>query len=133
MEINYIKLSLAIFIAVTLSTLTTDVIEVYFAKKAAEEIINVTVKELKRSTIELNKKINIPTLNINKEINELMNKRKERANKSLKKEIEKIQSIRAIRKTNNDTCKFWNDEYIKRKSEYNEVMKNSACKRAAND
>ena len=51
----------------------------------------------------------------------------------MKKEMAKIQRISAKRKTNDETCNFWNGEYLKIKSEYNKVMKNSACKRASND
>ena len=131
--INYIKLGITLFIALTLSNLTVNEIEAYFAQKAMNEVMNSAISGLKKSTNDLDKKINLSKMNINKEIKKLTNERKIKIDKARRKEMAEIQRISAIRKTNDETCRFWNSEYSKVKSDYNKIMKSSACKRASND
>jgi len=118
MEINYIKLGMTIFIAITFSELIVNRIEIALVNKSFKEVNFNINKELEKS----NRKYENSLKNIQMQKTIEFKKRK--------KENERIKSIRT---TNDETCNFWSEEYSKVKSDYNKVMKNSACSRARND
>jgi len=133
MEINYIKLGITLFLALSISGIAVSSFDNYLDKKNTEKIISSAIVGFKKSTDKLDRKIKTSRVNLNNEIKEFAQKRKIKIDKAMKKEMAEIQRISAIRKTNDETCSFWSKEYSKANSEYNKVMKKSACNRAMND
>lgn len=125
MEINYIKLGITLFLALTLSSLLVDGIETYLASRVLLE----TSKQL-----EVQNQKN--RLELVKQTQENERKIKDRIEVNRKKAVmvrKKAESLKSIRDTNNETCRFWTQQYDEAKSEYREQMKISACNRARND
>jgi DNA-binding protein H-NS len=125
MDINYIKLGFTLFTSITLAGLTIDGIEFVFASISA----NAALKEAK---VELSKfEDQLKSQQIHDYINAQQAKVKYQEN--IKKQNIENQRLLSIRKTNDDTCRYWTSELRKNKSDYNLVNQQAACKRAAND
>jgi len=125
MEINYIKLGITLFLALTLSSLVVDGVEAYFAG----QILIETTKKLK-----VQNQQNQTKLAAQAQENERRNQARIETNrKKVIADRKKAKSLQSIRNTNDETCIFWTQEYLKSKSEYRKQMKISACNRARND
>jgi len=125
MEVNYIKLGVTMFLALTLSSLAVDGVRAYFASQVmieASKQLKIYNKKNKDELFKKNQK--------NKRIAKAQEKTRQNKIISQRNEYQKLKSIR---KTNNETCSFWTKKYSEGKSEYRQQMKISACNRARND
>ena len=125
MELNYYKLTLSLFVAITISSLLVDGIEAYIANQ-------VLLEASEKIKIE-SEKVRAEMLVKSEEAKRIYNENIRLEHIKTQKRQNEIKKLNAIRKTNDETCAFWTKEYRENRTEYKEQMKKSACTRAMND
>lgn len=117
MELNYLKL----YFSLTLTGLTIWA----FDESLDEYRLHIIEQKSEAYAKQLEKEAKSISIRAQTEALRLKN---ERINQS------KIQNqINAARKTNNEICHFWTNEYRDVKSDRNKTMMENACERARND
>jgi len=134
-DFNYFKLGLTVFISVLFAGLILFFIEQYYYSNMLDRFmtsIPKVVSSFQRSTVPF---VNFPSVQqqTTSQIRKLQESNRKEQNRLRAESRAQLASRQSIRKTNDETCSYWREQYRKNKAAYNKVNLDSACSRAAND